>query len=37
MYDVPSQDNIQEVIINEEVVTGKAQPLVVYQKTAESA
>lgn len=37
MYDIPSQDNIQEVVINEDVVLHKAQPLIVYQKEAESA
>ena len=37
MYDIPSQPNIKEVMISEEVVTQKEQPLLVYQKTAETA
>jgi ATP-dependent Clp protease ATP-binding subunit ClpX len=37
MYEIPSQPNIKEVLISEEVVTQKEQPLVVYQKTAETA
>lgn len=37
MYDIPSQTNVEEVVINEDVVTDKKQPLVVYQKKAESA
>ena len=32
MYDIPSQPNIKEVLISEEVVTQKEQPLLVYQK-----
>ena len=37
MFDIPSQPNIKEVLISEEVVTQKEQPLLVYQKTAETA
>ena len=37
MYDIPSQPGIKEVVINEDVVTQKEQPLIVYQKTAETA
>ncbi len=37
MYDIPSQTNIREVIVNEDVFTKKEQPLVVYEKKAESA
>lgn len=37
MYDIPSQDTVQEVIINGDVVEGKAQPILVTQKTAETA
>jgi len=37
MYEMPSQPNIKEVIISDEVVAGKAPPLVVYTKAAESA
>ena len=34
MYDIPSQPNIKEVLISEEVVVRNAQPIVMYQKAA---
>ncbi len=37
MYDIPSQDNVEEVVINEDVIVGSGQPLVVYEKEAASA
>ncbi len=37
MYEMPSQPNIKEVIISDEVVARKGPPLVVYTKAAESA
>lgn len=39
MYDIPGDETIQEVIINEDVVNGKSDPIVVYDKKdkAESA
>jgi len=37
MYDIPSQPNIKEVLIAEEVITNHEQPIVLYQKTAETA
>jgi len=37
MYDIPSQPNIREVLIAEEVITKSEQPIVLYQKTAETA
>jgi len=37
MYDVPSQNNIREVVINEEVISARESPLVVYEKQAEPA
>jgi ATP-dependent Clp protease ATP-binding subunit ClpX len=37
MFDVPSQKNIREVIVNEEVIANGEQPLVVYEKQAEPA
>ncbi len=37
MYEIPSQPNIKEVLISEEVVTKGDQPIVLYQKAAESA
>lgn len=37
MYDVPSQSDIKEVVINEDVIESGEQPLVVYEKEADSA
>jgi len=37
MYEIPSQPNIREVLIAEEVITKNEQPIVLYQKTAETA
>ncbi|HWP57187.1 MAG TPA: ATP-dependent Clp protease ATP-binding subunit ClpX [Candidatus Acidoferrales bacterium] len=37
MYEMPSQMNIKEVIISEEVVLRNEPPLIVYSKAAESA
>jgi ATP-dependent Clp protease ATP-binding subunit ClpX len=34
MYDIPSQPNIKEVLISEEVITRDAQPIMLYQKAA---
>ena len=34
MFEIPSQDNIKEVLINEDVIDNKAQPIVVYSKEA---
>lgn len=34
MYDIPSQPNIKEVLISEEVATRHAPPIVLYQKAA---
>lgn len=34
MYDIPSQPNIKEVLISEEVISRNAQPIVLYQKVA---
>jgi ATP-dependent Clp protease ATP-binding subunit ClpX len=36
MYDIPSQPNIKEVLISEEVVTNREHPIVLYQKAAET-
>ncbi|APG26843.1 ATP-dependent protease ATP-binding subunit ClpX [Syntrophotalea acetylenivorans] len=36
MYDIPSQDRVKEVVINEDVVLHKAKPIVLYD-CAESA
>jgi len=37
MYDIPSRENIQEVVINEETITKQKPPLVVYEQRAETA
>jgi ATP-dependent Clp protease ATP-binding subunit ClpX len=37
MYDMPSQPNIKEVVVSEEVVTRNEPPFIVYSKAAESA
>jgi ATP-dependent Clp protease ATP-binding subunit ClpX len=36
MYDIPSQDRVREVVINEDVIFKGIQPLVIYE-CAESA
>src|SRR5262249_10669291 len=36
MYDIPSQPNIKEVLISEEVVTNREHPIVLCQKAAET-
>ncbi|QQR79646.1 MAG: ATP-dependent Clp protease ATP-binding subunit ClpX [Deltaproteobacteria bacterium] len=37
MYEIPSQTNIKEVVINEECILKKQEPVIVYEKKAESA
>jgi len=37
MYEIPSQPDIKEVLISEEVITKGDPPIVLYQKAAESA
>jgi ATP-dependent Clp protease ATP-binding subunit ClpX len=37
MYELPSQTNISECIINEEVIQSKQKPIVLYAKKAETA
>ncbi len=37
MYDIPSRDDIEECIINEEVIEQGADPLLVFKREAESA
>jgi len=36
MYDIPSQDRVKEVVINEDVILRNAKPIVLYD-CAESA
>ena len=33
MYDLPSQDNIDEVIVDSSAVKGQSQPIIVHSKT----
>jgi ATP-dependent Clp protease ATP-binding subunit ClpX len=37
MYELPSQENIKECIINDDVIVGKGKPIIVYEKKVESA
>jgi len=37
MYEIPSRDDVEECVINEEVIEQKAAPLMVYKREAESA
>jgi ATP-dependent Clp protease ATP-binding subunit ClpX len=37
MFEIPSQPTIKEVVISEDVVRKREQPLVVYQKAQETA
>ncbi len=37
MYEVPSKKNVRECIVNEDVVTRKERPILIYEKTVESA
>jgi ATP-dependent Clp protease ATP-binding subunit ClpX len=37
MYDVPSQPNVQEVVINEDVIYHKEKPIVVYEQELKDA
>ncbi len=37
MYDIPSQSNVREVIINEDVITERASPIMLYEKEEKEA
>ena len=37
MYEIPSQDNVTEVVINEDVIVGDGEPIIVYSKQVEKA
>jgi ATP-dependent Clp protease ATP-binding subunit ClpX len=37
MYDIPSRDDIEECVVNEEVIEQGQQPLLVFKREAESA
>lgn len=32
MYELPSQENIKECVVNEDVITGNGSPIIVYEK-----
>ena len=34
MYDVPSQPGVRECVVNDEVISGAAEPLLIYEKIA---
>lgn len=37
MYEMPSQTNIRECLVNEDMILGKGNPIMVYENKAESA
>jgi ATP-dependent Clp protease ATP-binding subunit ClpX len=37
MYDIPSQDNVKECIISEEVISKRKKPLILYESKTKSA
>ena len=37
MYEIPSEDSVKEVIVNEEVILRKEKPIVVYEDDAKTA
>jgi ATP-dependent Clp protease ATP-binding subunit ClpX len=37
MYDIPSETDIRECVISEEVVLKKEQPILIYETKSESA
>lgn len=37
MYEIPSQDNVAEVVINEDVIVDGGEPIIVYSKQLEKA
>ena len=37
MYDLPSQENIEEVIVDASSVKGQSQPIVVHSKTPDKS
>ena len=36
MFELPGMENVEEVVVNEEVIEGKAKPLVIYSDRAEA-
>lgn len=37
MYEIPSQSNIRECVISDEVILNKEKPIIIYEREAESA
>ena len=37
MYEIPSQRNIREVVISEDVINRREKPLIVYEKEKEAS
>jgi ATP-dependent Clp protease ATP-binding subunit ClpX len=35
MFDLPSYDGVEEVVVNAEVIEGRAQPLLIYAERQE--
>ena len=36
MFDLPSTEGVEEVILNKEVINGKTKPLLIYSKSSKS-
>ena len=34
MYKIPSEHNVEEVIVTRDCITGKAEPVIIYKKSA---
>ena len=34
MFDLPSIENVEEVVVNKEVILGKSKPLLIYSKNS---
>jgi ATP-dependent Clp protease ATP-binding subunit ClpX len=37
MFDLPSRDDIEEVVVNEEVIKNSEEPLLVYHKQKQAS
>ena len=37
MYEIPSEESVKEVVVNEEVILRKEKPLVLYEEDAKMA
>ena len=37
MYEIPSEESVREVIVNEEVLVRKEKPLILFQEENQSA